>query len=97
MNEHLMGGHSGNPTWSEYALDDLQDRMDTASAEESGLAVPVGTAKDMLDDLQYRVCKREQGDVLGGAQDGTSHSITRDELDKLNGRVVRRGEQPGKA
>ena len=72
--------------------------MDTASAEESGLAVPVGTAKDMLDDLQYRVYKREQGDVLGGAQDSsTSHSIPRDELDKLNGRVVRRGEQPGKA
>ena len=75
-------------------LAELQDRIDTARAEEGG---SVGTAKDMLDDLQYRVYKREQGDVLGGAQDDTSHSIPRDELDKLNGRVVRRGEQPGKA
>lgn len=94
MNESLMGGYSGNPTWSEYALDDLQSRVNARNAEEGG---SVGTAKDMLDDLQHRVYKREQGDVLGGAQDGTSHSIPRDELDKLNGRVVRRGEQPGKA
>ena len=40
---------------------------------------------------------RVSEDVLREIQDGTSHSIPRDELDKLNGRVVRRGEQPGKA
>ncbi|RKV94491.1 MAG: hypothetical protein D8G53_10960, partial [Candidatus Saccharimonas sp.] len=119
---------------------DLQDRIDTARAEEGG---SVGTTKDMLDDLQHRVDEREGGAVLSGAgegvaarskaelfgyllgleigrtfgeeevdegtalrvsedvlreiQDGTSHSTSRDELDKLNGRVVRRGGQPGEA
>lgn len=40
---------------------------------------------------------RVSEDVLREIQDGTSHSTSRDELDKLNGRVVRQGEQPGEA
>lgn len=123
-------------------LAELQDSIDnTARAEEGG---SVGTAKDMLDDLQHRIDKREQGDVaaseagdglatrdkaelfgyllgreigrtfseeevdeetalriaegvLKEMQGNTSHSTPQDELDKLNGRVVRRGEQPGEA
>jgi len=137
MNESLMGGYPGSPTWSQRALDDLQDRIDTERAEEGG---SVGTAKDMLDDLQRRIDERE---VVSGADEGAaarskaallgyllgceigetfsegevdeetalrtlkgvlreirndaSHSTPQDELDKLNGRVVRRGEQPGEA
>ena len=137
------GGYSDGPTWSQRALDDLQDRIDAARAEESGLAVPAGTAKDMLDDLQRRVDEREgdavlsgagegaavrskaeflgyllgrkiggtlsegevdmetalrvSGDVLREMQDAASRSTSQDELDRLNGRVVRRGEQPGEA
>lgn len=118
-------------------LAELQDRIDTARAEEGG---SVGTAKDMLDDLQRRVDERE---VVSGADEGAaarskaelfgyllgreigetfsegevdeetalralkgvlreirndaSHSTPQDELDKLNGRVVRRGGQPGEA
>ena len=40
---------------------------------------------------------RVSEDVLREIQDGTSHSTSRDELDKLNDRDVKRGEQPGKA
>ena len=43
---------------------------------------------------------RLSGDVLTelqGAEEYPSHSTPQDELDKLNGRDVRRGEQPGEA
>lgn len=141
MSESLMGGYSSDRAESWRMLADLQDRIDnTARAEEGG---SVGTAKDMLDDLQHRVDEREGGAVLSGAGEGaaarskaelfgyllgreigrtfsegevdegtalrisegvlkemqgsTSHSTPQDELDRLNGRVVRRGEQPGEA
>ena len=136
MSESLMGSPS-NRAESWRMLAELQDRIDTARAEEGG---SVGTAKDMLDDLQRRVDERE---VVSGAGEGVaarskaallgyllgceigetfsegevdeetalrtlkgvlreirndaSHSTPQDELDKLNGRVVRRGEQPGEA
>lgn len=70
MSENLMGGYSGSPTWSEYALDDLQSRVNARNAEEGGSA---GTAKGMLDDLQHRIDKREQGDVAAsGADEGVA-------------------------
>ena len=140
MNESLMGGRSDDRSESWRMLADLQDRIDTARAEEGGSA---GTAKDMLDDLQRRVDEREGDAVLSGAGEGaavrskveslgyllghkigetfsegevdegtalrisegvleemqgsTSRSTSQGELDKLNGRVVRRGEQPGEA
>lgn len=67
MNENLMGGYPGSPTWSQRALDDLQDRIDTERAEEGG---SVGTAKDMLDDLQSRVNARnaKEGDFAALAE-----------------------------
>ena len=140
MNESLMGGRSDDRSESWRMLADLQDRIDTARAEEGGSA---GTAKDMLDDLRRRVDEREEDAVLSGAgegaparskaeflgcllgrkiggtlsegevdmetalrvsgdvlremQDAASRSTSQDELDRLNGRVVRRGEQPGEA
>ena len=141
MSEGLMGGRSDDRAESGRMLAELQDSIDnTARAEEGG---SVGTAKDMLDDLQHRVDEREGGVVLSDVGEGAaarskaelfgyllgreigrtfsegeideetalrvsgdvlreilndaSHSTSQDELDKLNGRVVRRGEQPGEA
>lgn len=140
MSESLMGSPN-NRAESWRMLAELQDRIDnTARAEEDG---SVGTAKDMLDDLQRRVDEREggvvlsdvgegaaarskaelfgyllgreigktfdegeideetalrvSGDVLREMQDAASRSTSQDELNQLNGRVVRRGEQPGEA
>lgn len=141
MSEGLMGGDSSNRAESWRMLAELQDRIDnTARAEEGG---SVGTAKDMLDNLQHRVDEREGGavlsgagegvaardkaelfgyllgleigrtfgeeevdegtalrvseDVLGEIQDAASRSTSQDALNQPNDRVVRRGEQPGKA
>mgnify|MGYP000859113504 CR=1 FL=1 len=140
MSENLIGRSYDDRAESWRMLAELQGRIDTERAEEDG---SVGTAKDMLDDLQRRVDEREGGAVLSGAgegaaarskaelfgyllgreigrtfskgevdeetalrvsedvlremQDAASHSTSQDELDRLNGRVVRRGEQPGEA
>lgn len=153
MNESLMGGYSGNPTWSEYALDDLQSHVNDRNTEEGDPAVPAETAEDMFADLQSHVndgnteqgdfaalaekiegmfadpevikkaalvgyhlgvrAHRELGDgaanvdpetvarmlkdLLLEVQDAVLRLASQDELNQPNDRVVRRGEQPGKA
>lgn len=109
MSESLMGGYPDSPTWSQRALDDLQDRIDTTRAEEGDSA-----SESVLADLWYRIHEKEPESAaipgettevvssyyrLGseGTQGSTSHSTAQNELDRLNGRVVRRGEQSGEA
>ena len=122
MNESLMGGYSGNPTWSEYALDDLQSRVNARNAEEGDFAALAEKAEGMFADSEiinraafvgYILgvrAHRELGDraadvdpeTIAGmlkdvVQDVASRLTSQDELNQLNGRVVRRGGQPGEA
>ena len=66
MNEHSMGGYSGDKTESWRMLADLQDR----NAEEGDPAVPAETAEDMFADLQSHVNdgNTEQGDFAALAE-----------------------------
>lgn len=66
MNEHSMGGYSGDKTESWCMLADLQAR----NAEQGDPAVPAETAEDMLADLQSHVNDEnaEQGDFAALAE-----------------------------
>lgn len=121
MSESLMGGHSGSPTWSQRALDDLQDRIDTERAEEGdfaalaektadpevikraafvGYILGVGAHKELGDraaDVDSETVAGMLKDVLLEVQDVVLRLTPQDELNQLNDRVVRRGEQPGEA
>ncbi len=85
MNESLMGREGGGTTGrstSENVLADLWCRMYEKRQESA--ATPEETTEIASPDY----CLESEG-----TQGSTSHSTPQDE----NGRVVRRGEQPGKA
>ena len=89
MNESLMGREGGGTTGrstSKNVLADLWCRMYEKRQESA--ATPEETTEIASPDY----CLESEG-----TQGSTSHSTSQDELDRLNGRDVRRGEQPGEA